>query len=98
MVAVRRTEGGPPGDPDEIYALLHELNAEAMVCMGFEVAYIGPTVAEKPVAVYDYDACIEIIMDKSDIKEDDATAYFYYNTLMHCVGRNSPVFVRCRPW
>lgn len=98
MVAVRRTEGVPPGDPDEIYALLFELNAEAMVCYGFEVAYIGPTVAENPVAAYDYDACVEIVMAKSGVNEDEATAYFYYNTLMHCVSKNSPVFVRCRPW
>ena len=67
---------------------------------GFEEAFVG--VAERfgfsePVAVYDYDKCIEILMDP-EIDEavaiDRAIEYFEYNVIGAWVGDQTPIFIR----
>lgn len=90
MIAV----AGFGNDPNEIYAALRDVNPQALVCKGFEPAYIGFTVSAKPAAVYDYDICIDIVMGEGDITEEEAVAYFYFNTLRQCDREFAPVFVR----
>ena len=82
-------------DPRKIYAPLRDANPEALVCRGYEPAYMGFTVAKRPVAVYDYDICIDIVIGEGDITEDEAVAYFVFNTLQKCTDvPNAPVFLR----
>jgi hypothetical protein len=90
MIAV----AGYGTDPSKVYASLCDVNPEALVCKGFEQAYIGFTVAAKPSAVYDYDVCIDIVVGEGDITEEEAVAYFYFNTLSKCDQPFAPVFVR----
>jgi hypothetical protein len=67
---------------------------------GFEEAFIG--VAERSgfsesVAVYDYDRCIEILMDpevNEDMSMESAIEYFEYNVLGSWVGEQTPIFIR----
>ena len=82
-------------DPRKIYRLLRDANPEALVCKGYESAYMGFTVAKRPIAVYDYDICIDIVIGEGDITEKEAVAYFVFNTLQKCTDNpNAPVFVR----
>ena len=90
MIAV----AGFGNDPNEGYSMLRDVNPQALVCKGFESAYIGFTVGAKPSAVYDYDICIDIVMGEGDITEEEAVAYFYFNTLSKCDRDFAPVFVR----
>lgn len=82
---------------DDPYRDLREANPKALICLGYEDAYMGFTVARRPVATYDYDACIDIVIDEGDLTEEEAAAYFYYYTLSKCQGvKNAPLFVRVR--
>jgi hypothetical protein len=84
----------PSEEPSVVYATLMEVNPEAKVAVGFERAYLGCTVGTRPVAVYEYETCIEIIRSKGDISEEDAVLYFYYHTVSQCTCEDSPHFVR----
>lgn len=81
-------------DPSKVYKALRDVNPQALVCKGFEAAYVGFTVATKPAAVYDYDICIDIVVGEGDITEEEAVAYFFFNTLSKCDQESAPVFVR----
>jgi len=64
---------------------------------GFEEAFIG--VAERfgfsePVAVYDYDKCVEILMGPEGMSMEGAIEYFEYNVLGAWVGEQTPIFTR----
>ena len=92
MIAVAAFEDS---DPNRIYAPLRDANPNALVCKGYESAYMGFTVGKNPVAAYDYDICIDIVIGEGDITEEEAVAYFVFNTLTKCTGReNAPVFIR----
>jgi hypothetical protein len=86
---------GSSSEPNHVYAALRDVNPAALVCVGFEEAYMGFTVEASPVAVYDYDLCIDIVMGEGDITEEEAVAYFLFNTLGKCRGREgAPVFLQ----
>lgn len=83
-----------PDDPASLYRSLYEVNPDALVCVGFESAYMGFTVGNHPVAVYDYEMCIDAVLGEGDITRDEAVAYFYFYTLSECVLEDSPIFIR----
>jgi hypothetical protein len=59
---------------------------------GFENAFIGiGRQFGKPMAVYNKQKCIEILMN--DMSEDEAVEYFSYNVEGAYVGENTPVFL-----
>jgi hypothetical protein len=89
MIAIRRSE-----NPKDVYATLMEVNPEAKIAVGFERAYLGCTVGLRPVAVYEYETCIDIIRENGEVSEEDATLYFYFHTLSQCDCQDSPQFVR----
>jgi len=62
----------------------------------FEGAFIGMASRfdfKEPVAVYDYDKCIEILVNEHDLEEEQALEYFSYNVLGSWVGDETPVFL-----
>lgn len=83
-----------PGDFDKAYGKLCEVNPDALVCKGFETAYLGHTVNARPVAVYDYEMCLDIIIGDGDITRDEAIVYFLHSTLVYCTTSDSPLFMR----
>lgn len=89
MIAVRNYE-----DPQELYGRLYDANPNALVCKGFETAYLGFTVGAMCVAVYDYDMCIDLILAEGDLTKEEAVTYFYYTTLSKCATAHSPIFMR----
>ena len=66
---------------------------------GFEDAFIGLSRRygmEHPVATYDYDKCIEILMDpevNEAISYEGAVEYFEYNVIGAWVGELTPMFL-----
>jgi hypothetical protein len=91
------------------------MNSDVSVLLadGFDDALIG--VAQRfgwlePVAVYDLDKCLEIIM-RDGCTYEEAREHFDYNVIGAWVGEQTPIYVRrpcdecglfcecgCRPW
>jgi len=79
-------------DKDE---LMEELTAnECLVADGFDNALIGISEGMNPVAVYDVDKCIQVLMEDEGMTDEEALDYFYYNTVGAYVGEKTPLFIR----
>jgi hypothetical protein len=94
---------------EQIIEELGILNPEARTADGFDRALVGytdPSQGRKPVAVYDRDLCVKVIMDnnRSDEDEDedellesaeDQLNYDTYRSLVYYdFGENAPIFIR----
>lgn len=66
---------------------------------GFEDALIGfawPLATGAKCAVYDKNKCIEILMERDGMDEEEAEEFFAYNVAGAYVGEQTPFFVdRC---
>lgn len=83
-----------PSNPDDVYAELADLNPTAYVATGFEKAYIGYTLGVRPsVAVYDYDKCVSVLMDRDGMTHEEAIEYLDFNTVYAWVGEGSPLYL-----
>jgi hypothetical protein len=66
---------------------------EILLADGFEDAFVGVALQfNKPIAVFDYDKCIEILQ-KDGMSTEDANEYFDYNVGGAYVGENTPAFL-----
>lgn len=75
--------------------LLQELeDHDCLIADGFDDALIGITEGNNPVAVYDTDKCIQILMREDEMNEEDAVDFFYFNTVGAYVGEKTPIFLR----
>ena len=66
---------------------------ECLLADGYEEALIGITKGVNPVAVYDADKCIKIVMEEHEMSQQDASEYFYYNTVGSYVGDKNPIYI-----
>lgn len=69
-------------------------NPDALFADGFEAAYIGAVqqFSLPPVACYDYDLCIGILVAEG-LSEDDACEHMSFNVTGAWVGENTPMFL-----
>lgn len=69
--------------------------SEALKADGFDHAILGyGTQFNNDVVIYDYNKCIDILMDRDNITYDEAVEYMEYNVCGAWVGNNTPVFMR----
>lgn len=72
-----------------------EYNEEALIVDGFDKAIIG--VAERinlgPVAAYDVEKILEILMERDEMDYEEALEYFQYNIIGSWMGDYTPVFI-----
>jgi len=72
-----------------------EYNEEALICDGFDEAIIG--VAERinlgPVAAYDVNKILEILVERDEMTYEEALEYFQYNIIGSWMGEYTPVFI-----
>ena len=75
--------------------LLEEITPEALLADGFEDAYIGwcEVFHRPPLAAYDRDKCIEILMERDGMDYEEAEEYFNFNVSGSWVGDNTPVYI-----
>jgi hypothetical protein len=68
---------------------------EILTADGFEDALIGVVdgACRAPVACYDYAKCIEILMTRDGMEEEDAHEYMSFNVTGAYVGEYTPLFV-----
>jgi len=83
------------GDEEDIYMDLSQVNEHALVCREYDSAYIGYTVGAGVAwrAVYDYDLCIDALIESDKMSPQEAVEYFEFNTLCAYVGENTPLFI-----
>jgi len=75
--------------------LMEELeDNECLLATGYDAALIGITEGANPVAVYDVDKCIEILVKEDKLSLEDAMDHFYYNTVGAYVGEKTPLYIR----
>jgi hypothetical protein len=74
---------------------LIDINPDALLADGLEDAYIGHTVNHhyNHVAVYDYEKCINILVERDGMDYDGADEFLQFNTLGAYVGPDGPLFI-----
>ena len=72
-----------------------EMFPDALLADGFEEALIGfGTQFSHDVAIYDYGACVDILVTRDGMTPDEAQEYLEFNTCGAYVGDHTPVFLR----
>tara|TARA_Y100001938_G_scaffold52558_1_gene73541 strand:+ start:28 stop:282 length:255 start_codon:yes stop_codon:yes gene_type:complete len=70
-----------------------EVNFEALFADGFDDAVIGVDTYGR--VVYDYDKCVDILMEEDDdLEYIDAIEHMDYNVTGAYVGEFTPLFIR----
>lgn len=77
--------------------LLEDLNPDALLADGFEDAFMGWVEGwfeqeQSYVAVYDRAKCIEILMTRDGMDDEEAEEFFQFNTTGAYAGKFTPVF------
>lgn len=85
-------------DRADPFSDLREANPEALLADGLEPAYVGHTVNHHHavVAVYDYEKCVEVLVERDGISPEEADEFLQFNTLGAYVGENGPLFIHRR--
>ena len=69
---------------------------EILLADGFEEAFMGLASRfgfEQPVAAYDYEKCIDILMTRDGMDREEAEEYFDFNVIGAWVGELTPIFI-----
>jgi hypothetical protein len=70
-------------------------NGQALLADGFEEAFLGMSevFGRPPLATYDRDKCIEILMTRDGMTEEEAMEYFDFNVSGSWVGDSTPIYL-----
>jgi hypothetical protein len=80
-------------DPKIVTSLLSEASEDTLLADGFEDALMGiGRQANKPLAIYDYEKCIDILMERDGMDYAQATEWMEYNVVGAFVGPYTPIF------
>ena len=73
-------------------------NEEALLADGFEDAFLGmcEVFNRTPLATYDRDKCIEILVKRDEMTYEDAVEFFDFNVVGAWVGENTPIYLTLR--
>ena len=79
---------------EEKKEFISQHNSEALLADGFEDALIGVGQQfDKALAVYDRQKCIEILMKRDGMSDEEAVEFFEYNVTGAWVGEYTPIFL-----
>ena len=72
-----------------------DINPEAMLADGFDEAILGMCIQFgcEPVVAYDYNKCINILVNRDGMPQPEATDYIQFNVIGAYVGLHTPVFI-----
>ena len=75
--------------------VVQEWNPEAVTADGFEDCILGVAnrFGMEPVVAYDYDKCINVLVQRDGMTYDEAVEFFEFNVTGAWVGNGTPVFV-----
>jgi hypothetical protein len=64
---------------------------------GFESAFIGISVQNNmSMATYDYDKCLNILIDRDNMSVEEADEYMQFNVIGAHLGDSTPIFIMCK--
>ena len=74
---------------------LIERDEEILTADGFDYALIGvcERAGQPTIAMYDKDKCINLLIERDGMTEEEAEEYFYFNVVGAWVGEYTPCFV-----
>ena len=74
---------------------LIEHDEEILTADGFDYALIGvcERAGQPTIATYDKDKCINLLIERDGMTEEEAEEYFYFNVVGAWVGEYTPCFV-----
>lgn len=80
---------------NEIKAQLAEQNPHAILFDGYDEAlvHIAYRFGMEPIACYDMQKCIKILMKRDKVSYAEATEWFEFNTIGMWAGEFTPIFV-----
>jgi len=71
---------------------------ELLFADGFDAALLGWGGAfNQMAAVYDYDVCIDVLVFRDGMTQEDAVEYFEFNVIGAYVGEHTPIFLKRSP-
>lgn len=80
------------GEPEVVEAF-----SDALLAEGFIRALIGfGTQFNRAVAIYDWNKCVEILVERDQMSYEDAVEFMDFNVTGAYVGEHTPVFLRMR--
>ena len=67
---------------------------------GFETAFVAVAFSYNgnDIAVYDYDLCIKVLIDRDEMSLQEAHEYMDYNVVGAYVGEETPLFIRTQSY
>lgn len=69
--------------------------SDTLVADGFDEAIIGiGRQFNKNLVIYDEDKCIQILMERDGMSEEEAIEFFEFNVVGAYVGEYTPIYVR----
>lgn len=74
---------------------LADLDEEILLLDGFDEAFLGlgRRVGCRVVAVYDRDRCLELLVQRDGMSEEEAIEHFDFNVSGAWVGEQTPLFL-----
>ena len=67
---------------------------DILLADGFEAAYLGVCRRFNTyAALYDYDQCVAVLMERDEMSYEDAVEFLEFNVLGAYVGESTPVFL-----
>ena len=79
----------------EVQDWIIEYNEEALLADGFEEAFLGVSevFGRPPLATYDRDKCIDILIQRDGMTYEEAVEYFDFNVRGAWVGESTPSYL-----
>ena len=67
---------------------------------GFETAFVAVAFRYNgnDIAVYDYDLCIDVLIDRDTMSVEEAHEFMDYNVIGAYVGEQTPLFIRTKTY
>lgn len=83
---------------EKVQAWAEETDTEILLADGFEKALLGVgRQFNKYAAVYDYEKCIQVLVERDGMTREDAEEFFGFNVVGAYVGENTPIFLDTLP-
>jgi len=72
--------------------------SEFLIADGFDNAVLGiaKRACHPEVVAYDYAKCVQILVERDDMTEEEAYEFMEFNVVGAFVGERTPVFVEAR--
>ena len=86
---------GSPMLQEDITEWIIEYNEEALLADGFEEAFLGVSevFGRPPLATYDRDKCVDILIQRDGMTYEEAVEYFNFNVTGAWVGDGTPIYL-----